>query len=108
MNNDNSGSRLARLVFVAFQKRKISTELPFINIHSGIHAAVRWDRKRKFKENDFLDFHHAAIALPYCDVFCTDNPLRVLLTDNLLSFDRVYSTKVISNVEDAIECIPGI
>ncbi len=107
-NNDNSGKLLAKLIHVAFSNGKISTELPFINIHSGIHAAVRWDRKRKFKENDFLDFHHAATALPYCDVFCTDNPLRVLLTDNLLSFDRLYSTSIVSNVEDAIECIQGL
>lgn len=104
-NIDNSGKLLAKLIYGAFAEGKISTELPFINVHSGIHAAVRWDRKRKFKENDFLDFHHAATALPYCDVFCTDNPLTVLLTDNLLSFDRLYSTKVISNVEDAIACI---
>jgi len=87
---------------------KISIELPFINIHSGIHAAVRWGRKRRFKENDFLDFHHAATALPYCEVFCTDNPLKVLLTDNLLSFYRLYSTKIISNIEDAIECVGNL
>jgi len=103
--NNNSGKLLAKIIHVAFAEGKVSTELPFINIHSGIHAAVRWDRKRKFKEHDFLDFHHAATALPYCDVFCTDNPLRVLLTGNLLSYDRLYSTSIVSSVEGAIECI---
>ncbi len=103
--NDNSGKLFAKLIHVAFEKGKISTELPFINIYTGIHAAVRWDKKRKFKEHDFLDFHHAATALPYCDVFCTDNPLRVLLTGNLLSYDSLYSTKIISDVESATKCI---
>ena len=61
------GLEVANLIYAAFHNNELTREWPSIWLVAGFHAAVRWDRNRKFKANDRHDFHHAVAAIPYCD-----------------------------------------
>jgi hypothetical protein len=89
--------KLANLIYHGFRLKRFSTEFPSINIPATIHAAIRWDRGRKYKPTDFYDFRHAETALPYFDVFLTENSLCHLLMRSDLSLDRLYNCEVISD-----------
>lgn len=54
--------------------------LPTLHILASLHALVRWNRTQTFKANDFPDFHHAASALAYCDLFLTERGLVSMLS----------------------------
>lgn len=90
-------------LFTHDKQRKLAKRLPCLYINANLHAAVRWDEKRKFKPNDFLDFHHATSALPYFQVFLTERPLHVLTTANHMKLDALYGCKVISDDATAIQ-----
>jgi len=62
--------------------------IPTLHINASCHAAVRWDQKRNLSSNDFFDFHHAAAALGYCNVFLTEKPLSVLLGQRHLGLTK--------------------
>jgi hypothetical protein len=89
----------------AFKKTKISKLLPTLHINVLCHASVRWDMQRKFKGNDFHDFHHAAAAVPYCDVFLTESPLRTLLEQKHLQINEDFGCRIISSISEAVECL---
>ncbi len=84
---------LANLVYHAFRLDKLTIELPSVRIAAGLHAALRWDRKRKYKRNDLNDFHHAVAAIPYCDFFLTDHGLRNLSRAQSTAIVRVVSVQ---------------
>jgi len=86
----------------AFKKTKISRLLPTLHIHAICHASVRWDKMRKLKGNDLFDFHHAAAAVPYCDVFLTEKPLQQLLEQKHLEINQDFDCKIISSVSEAV------
>jgi hypothetical protein len=87
----------------AFQKTGIDSLSPTLFIHALCHASVRWDKSRKFKGNDFYDFHHSAAAVPYCDVFLTESPLRTLLQANHLKINQYFNCKIISSISEAVD-----
>lgn len=86
-----------------FRKSEIAKRLPTIHIQASCHAAVRWDKKRRLKGNDSYDFHHAAAALAYCDVFLTEGSLRNLLTSKHIAMDRMFGCKIISDIFEAVD-----
>lgn len=71
-------------------------------IAAALHAALRWDKARPFRGNDFYDFNHAAAALGYCRAFFTEQPLRDLITSNKLRLDEAFDCRVISDASAAI------
>jgi hypothetical protein len=87
----------------ALPKTEIARLFPTPHIHALCHASVRWDKKRRLKGNDFYDFHHAAAAVPYCDVFLTENPLRALLEQNHLQINQDFDCRIISSISEAVE-----
>lgn len=93
------------VIYNLFQYEKMGERLPLMRIHAGCHAAVRWDKSRNFRDNDFMDFHHACAALPYCDLFMTDGPFEAILDNRQLGFDKIYRCKVTSRVDTAINII---
>jgi len=94
---------LCKSIYQAFDSDEIGKELPFIRVHSGLHAYFRWDKNHRFEMNDLIDFSHAAWALPYCDTFLTDGSLAHWVQNNLLKFHHVYGTKVIHEEKEALE-----
>ena len=102
---DPSGRWIANAVYNAFRLNKVTTQLPTIRIGAGLHAALRWDRNRKYKANDLFDFRHAEAALPYCDYFLTERSLRHLLQDRNLQFGELFSCKVFSEPPEALDAL---
>lgn len=92
-----AASQIGGMIVEAFRLDRLRGNFPTFSIRAGLATAVRWDRKRKYKPNDFHDFGHAAAALSYFNVFATERSLRHLLVSDLKYDDR-FST--------AIECEP--
>jgi len=90
-------------VLAAYRRRATGTALPYVDIHAGVHSAIRRDKQRRLKPNDFHDFGHAAAALPYCSDFLTDGPLKALLCSRPLNFDQRYSCRVASSLSEALD-----
>ena len=90
------------------RKAGIANLSPTLHIHALCNASVRWDKKRKLKGNDFYDFHHAAAAIPYCDVFLTENPLRALLEQNHLKINQDFGCRIISSVSEAVNFLEKV
>jgi len=63
-----------------------------MRIMAGLSASTR-HRKERFEDNDVHDYQHARYALPYCDVFLTENHLGTLLTN--LRYDTLYDCRVL-------------
>lgn len=102
------GRMLGQVIRLAFEHKKITTELPSIEIPSGLYAVVRLSPTRKYKKGDFEDFRHATQALPYFDVFLTESSLKHTLTNTPLHFDQKYDCKVISSEEDALKYLRNL
>lgn len=88
-------------------KPEARLKLRSLYIQAALHAALRWDKARPFKGNDFYDFNHAAAALGYCRAFFTEQPLRDLITSNKLRFDQIFDCRVISGASAAIAFLRG-
>jgi len=95
---EKAAYRIAGMLCEAFRLGRLGSNFPTFTIRAGLATAIRWDRKRKYKSNDFHDFGHAAAALPYFDIFATERSLRHLLVTDL-KYDARFAT--------AIECEPG-
>lgn len=104
----SGGQLLANLVTNAFRHRKIGNQLPQIHIHAALHAALRWDKHRKYDPNDFEDIRHATVALPYYHLFCTERGLCHQITQKLCQLDKIYGTQVVSSDEEFLDCVQSI
>lgn len=94
---ENAASQIGGMICEAFRLGRLGGNFPTFTIRAGLATAVRWDRKRKYKPNDFHDFGHAAAALPYFDIFATERSLCHLLVTDL---------KYGARFDTAIECDP--
>jgi hypothetical protein len=106
--DNRPGVLVGNMIREAFRRNRITTQFPTIRIGAGLHAALRWDRKRKYKANDLFDFRHAEAALPYCDYFFTEHSLRNLVQDRNLQFGKHFACKVFSDPGDALQAIGAV
>jgi len=58
----------------AFPLGGLVQDFPTVFVSTAAHAAIGRDATRVFRECDFHDISHAALALPYCDCFATERP----------------------------------
>lgn len=89
------------MVHQAFQTRKAAEIVRTLHVETALHAAMRVDKARRFKPNDFYDFRHAAAALAYCDAFFTDSPLYDLVSRKQLGLLGLNNCRVATALEDA-------
>ena len=75
---------------------------PSLQILAGINAADMLTKK-VFKPNDMLDYRHAALAIPYCDVVCCDHPMATRLRNKPCEFGKVYGTKILGQPEEILD-----
>lgn len=85
--------------------KKLREAIPTLDVHACCHAEFRWDEGRKFRSNDFMDFHHATAAIPYCDVLLTETDLAQLVTKQHLGLIDAYECAVFSDLGAAVETI---
>jgi hypothetical protein len=97
--------RLKTLIFRLVMAGPARKELPSIHIHAAIHGAIRATGSRRYKPTDLSDFQHAALALPYYDIFFTENSLAHLITHPPLKLDTLYGSTVLSREEDAMNAL---
>jgi hypothetical protein len=100
-----SGQILVNLIYHAFRLNKITCGCPSIRIGAGLHAALRWDRTRKYKPNDLFDFRHAMAAIPYCDLFFTERSLCHLIHDGNLKFNDHFNCTAVYKPSDALALV---
>ena len=91
-------------LFFALKKNKARHVLRTLHIDASLHAAFRWDKKRKLRSNDLDDFTHAKAALAYCRAFFTERSLRSVITSKQLALDKLYDCHVATREEDALAC----
>ena len=103
--NSDSGKGLRNAIYNLFRLNKAKSYFPTFDVISGLHAAIRWDKKQKYQNNDLHDIRHAASALPYCDAFFTEKRLTHLITQKATSYDKKYSCVVASSVSEALDAI---
>lgn len=101
----NSVNMCRNLLYQAFKKPETKDALRCLHIGTSIHAAMRWDKYRKFKPNDYYDFEHAIAALGYCHAFLTERPLHDLVTRPHVNLEAVNGCRVFSNVEAAADYV---
>jgi hypothetical protein len=101
----DSSKVLTNIIYHGFRLNRFSTDLSGIRIPATLHAAIRWDGNRKFKNNDMPDIGHATTALPYFDTFLTEHSLRGLITRKDLALDHLYGCTVVSDPISAVEVI---
>ncbi len=104
----DTAASLSKMIYNLFRLENISTELPTFRVKSGLYAAARWDKKRKFENNDFHDFQHAAAALPYTDYFFTEGHLLHAITQGMTGYDTLYNCRVVAKVSEALRCLREI
>jgi hypothetical protein len=100
----NTSEACANVVYNVIAGKRAGLGFPLIRIVAGLHAIVRW-RKELFKFNDFFDIHHAAAAIPYCDVFLTERDLKTVCTASPLNLAASFATKIISDEAEALDAV---
>lgn len=78
------------------------------HIYASLHAALRWDKSRKFKANDVYDFHHAVAALGYCKVFLTEKSMKSIVTQKNIQLDQFFGCKVAAGIDDALTTLSDV
>ena len=101
----NTPETCANVVYNIIKRKKAGVEFPLIRIVAGLHAIVRWNRKRPFEFQDFFDIYHAAAAIPYCDVFLTEKFLKTVCTNRPLEFADSFATEIISDEAEALDAV---
>lgn len=102
LEEPNPGKFTINFIHKIFQLNNAETYFPTFNITAALYAQVRNDLNRKFKENDFMDFMHAEAALPYCDFFFTEKPLKHLVTCAPFRLAAKYNCIVEASPEAAL------
>jgi len=73
-------------------------------IRANLAAGIRWDKTRRYRENDFHDLSHAVAALPYFDYFATERSLAHLISTQLKP-DRRYRSQVVKTSDELVAVI---
>lgn len=89
-------------LFSSLKSDEAKDALRTLHINTCLHASVRWNKAHKLEANDFYDFHHAAAALGYCDVFLTERPLKAMVTARHVALDTRYGCRIAASVSDAL------
>lgn len=79
-----------------------------IHIEVSFHAAMRWDKQRKFKPNEYFDFQHGTAALAYCDLFLTEKPLWDMIRRPQLNLESVNGCRTVWELGEAVEALETI
>jgi len=79
-----------------------------LHIGASLHAALRWDKQRRFKPNDFHDFGHATAAIGYCDAFFTEAPLCELASKRQLKLADMNGCRIVASANAALEVIGAL
>lgn len=106
-NNKDVETALIALNILKY-KNKLGNVLPTLNTYSTLLTTWIIEQNSKIKVNHYFDIHHATAALPYFDIFLTENSLKDAIkrvTPKYLEFNKC---KVGSTLEEAIEILNSL
>jgi hypothetical protein len=103
-----AGKIIGRMIAKALENPQHRLSFGSLYVPAAVHAAIRWQKKRKISANDIFDFRHAAAALPYCRAFFTDGPLRTLICSGTTALDKEYDCRVVSDMENALRVLANL
>jgi hypothetical protein len=92
---------LKRLLANAYRFGKLREQVPQLHIWASLHALVRYDQKRAYKNGDYEDFRHAGSAIPYCDVFLTERSLAHMLKHPPAAINQSFGCAVFAKSAEA-------
>jgi hypothetical protein len=81
--------------------------LPSVQVKAGVNAAL-FKSKKKFKENDIIDFQHAALATPYCDALLCDSGMAHVLRSKPLEFGKIYETEILNRPNEIVDYLKNL
>lgn len=106
LNNDRqSADVVVHILRALVRTDEFPQDCPSLYVKATCYAAVRWDQRRVFRANDMMDFNHASAALPYCDGFFTESPLRALIQQRHTRLSEVFACAVFSDPTLAVDWI---
>lgn len=94
-----------QILYHALKKHEHRDLMRSIHIEVLFHAAMRWDKQRKFKPNDYFDFQHGTAALAYCDLFLTEKPLWDMIRRPQLNLESVNGCRTVWELGEAVDAL---
>jgi hypothetical protein len=83
--------------------------IPSLQVRSALHAAIRMDDRRPFRENDLDDIAHSSVAASYADIFLTERSFSELLNRSVVqSVISPSKCRVVSNISEALAAVATI
>lgn len=83
--------------------------IPSLRVRSALHASIRMDDRRPFRENDSDDISHSAVAVSYSDLFLTERSFAELLNRSAVqAIIAPTNCRVVSDVAGALAAIAKI
>ena len=83
--------------------------IPSLRVRSALHASIRMDDRRPFRENDLDDIAHSAVAVSYSDLFLTERSFAELLNRSAVqTVIAPTNCRVISNISGALAAVAEI
>lgn len=98
---------LARHAVADYRAGALGSHLPGIVIRTELYSMYECDPAHTLLASDWQDWHHASVALPYCDLFLTEKRLAHQVT-NMLHLDTKYQCSVVGpDMEAALAALDG-
>jgi hypothetical protein len=108
---ERAGASAYRHVFVNLFREAVTRGLdakaiPSLRVRSALHAAIRMDDRRPFRENDLDDIAHSSVAVSYSNVFLTERSFAELLNRSAVqSVIAPTKCRVVSDVSEALAAV---
>ena len=108
LTNEACGEKIANIIYNCFERGVVKRDLPTLHVLARLHAGLRWNRTRKYKDNDVADTWHASAAIAFCDFFFTERSLCHLVSDKTIGIASNFPCKTYFDVRVAniaLECV---
>jgi hypothetical protein len=111
---ERAAARAERHVWINLFREAVTRGLdvaaiPSLRVRSALHAAIRMDDRRPFRQNDVEDIAHSSVALAYSDLFLTERSFAELL--NRTAVQAVIAPtkcQIVNSIADALAAIAKI
>lgn len=94
---------LIERIYDLFNKQKNELFLASWDIMAKVHTTIRWNKERKYRDNDSHDIGHIVTALPYFDYFFTEKSFASLITQ--IKYDQKYNCHVAWKYDEVLEIV---
>lgn len=89
-----------------FRDRKLGPHLACISLLAELYTLYEttFSATRPIKSNDWMDWQHAAVAMPFCDIFFTERHLAHQLRQELKAQEK-FKCEVCGSLEEALAAL---